>query len=518
MSNAPTLRVITESLGGSLLSLAAQARQLPQALQPWSPAGTEEWRAHVERRRSAMPADWFTRLEGAINPGGAAADRLARVVSARGVVVTTGQQPGLFGGPLYTLSKALTALELANAIERTTGVAAAPVFWAATDDADFDEAKLTYVSDATGLTELAQTERPVAGTQMSDAPLGDVRQHVEQLRAACGSAPHAHFFDLAATAYLGGRTIGSAYVQLLRALLQPLGIAVLDASADACRVAARPVLAEALESAAAVAKSTAARAAAIRAAGFEPQVEDDRGLSLVFGIEKGLKRRLTIAESAGVAPSAILGPNVLLRPVVEREVLPTVAYVGGPGEIAYFTQADAVATALGRERLSVVPRWSCTVVEPWVERAMGRLDVRMDELKDVHALEKKLSRQALPPEVANAWKKLNEVTQGAVTDLAQAVESTGLMPPPVIEGLSRSIGHRLGRTERRLLAAVKRRDAATMRDVAGASAAIWPKGKRQERVLNFIPMLARSGEALLDEMRRSAAVHASRLVGVPPKA
>src|SRR5690242_5212019 len=162
MSDRAAPRVITEALGGSPLSVAAQAGKLPAGLQPWRPASTSEWREHAKRRCSGTAKDWYDRLKPAISATGKAQERLERVSGGRGVVVTTGQQPGLFGGPIYTLAKALTALELADAIERATGVPAAPVFWAATDDADFDEASVATVADAAGLHELANTERPPA--------------------------------------------------------------------------------------------------------------------------------------------------------------------------------------------------------------------------------------------------------------------------------------------------------------------------------------------------------------------
>src|SRR5690349_14863817 len=101
--SAKPVKVITEALGGSALSLAAQAGRLPRAIQPWRPKNTAEWRTHVKRCRAAISKDWLDRLDGALKASGAAADRLGKVAGGRGVVVTTGQQPGLFGGPLYTL-------------------------------------------------------------------------------------------------------------------------------------------------------------------------------------------------------------------------------------------------------------------------------------------------------------------------------------------------------------------------------------------------------------------------------
>lgn len=505
-------RVISEPLGGSQLSLAVQTRTLPAALQPWWPTSGEEWRAHVERRR-ATSANWLTSMRDAFAPTGDAARRLNRVAAERGVVVTTGQQPGLFGGPLYSLSKALTALECADAIERATGVAAAPVFWAATDDADYLEAASTFVSDAAGLHELTSSERPPAGTTMAVAPLGQLGPQLDALHAACGSAPHAHYLKIALNAYSSERTVGAAYVRLMRALLEPLGIAVFDASHASYRDAARPLLREALSAAAAVAQATHDCAAGVRKLGFEPQVEDDRGLSLVFAVEGGTKRRIPVADAARSASGAApLAPNVLLRPVVERELLPTVAYVAGPGEIAYFAQSDAVAQALGRERLSVVPRWSCTIIEPFVERALGRLGVQHQDLRDLPALERRMARAALPENVARAWKRLSDQVQVGTQELARAVQESGLLPPAVVEGLTGSLAHRLNRAERRLLAAAKRRDEVVRRDLTCAAAALWPRGQRQERVLNFIPMLARGGDGLVAEMRNAAADHAQQLI------
>jgi bacillithiol biosynthesis cysteine-adding enzyme BshC len=509
-------RVITEPLGGSALSQAVQARRLPPDLQPWWPNGHAEWRDHAQRVRVSVDPRWLDALGPALSASGAAESRLARVREEKGVVVTTGQQAGLFGGPLYTLAKALSALALADTLESQLGVPVAPVFWAATDDADFLEACVAHVADAEGLHELTLERGAPAGTPMSAMPLQDVRPLIAQLRKASGSAAYQSYFDVAAEAFTRERTLGGAYVQLLRSILEPLGIAVLDSTHAAVREAMRPLLVDALRRASDIARVTHDRADAIRRVGFEPQVEDDRGLSLVFVHEKGLKRRLSVEDARRFGDgrtNAELSPNVLLRPVVERALIPTLSYVAGPGELAYFTQANAVAEALGRPPVVGVPRWSCTVIEPFVERALRRLQVEYVELKDLHALERRLATASLPPDVATAWRALQEQTQRAVRSLGEAVRDSSLLPPAVIEGLERSMNHRLTRTERRLLAAQKRRDARVRRDLDVASAALFPQGQRQERVLNYIPMLTRSGDPLLEDMRDAAMMHAATLVG-----
>lgn len=513
MSDTTRARVITEPLGGAPLSLAIQGGRLPPDLRPWWPRSLDEWRDHATRTRA--DARWYERLRAALAPAGAAKQRIERVVSERGIVVTTGQQPGLFGGPLYTLAKALTALGLADTLERELGIPVAPVFWAATDDADFAEASVVYSADADGLHRLALDAAPPPGTPMSNAPLRNVGPLLAALRKSSGSAAHRTYFDLATT-FQDGRSIGDAYVHVLRELFAPLGISVLDSSSPVYQEAARPLLTEALRAAPAIAARVAERTAQVRELGFEPQVEDDRGLSLVFAIEHGVKRRIALEEAEEFvrrASDAVpLAPNVLLRPLVERELLPTVAYVAGPGELAYFAQSSAVASALERQPPVGVPRWSGTVLEPFAARALERIGVELHELRNPTAVEKRLAAAAMPPRVAQAWGQLQDSVRESVRALGDAVQREFLLPAAVIEGLERSLGHKLGRAERRLLAAIKRKDGRTRHDLMVATAALFPLGKRQERLLSYIPMLARGGDELMGELRRAATAHAQTLL------
>jgi uncharacterized protein YllA (UPF0747 family) len=193
--------------------------------------------------RAATNPDWLAALAPAFNASGAAAKRLESVAQGRGVVVTTGQQPGLFGGPGYTWLKALSARALADKIEQATGIPACPVFWAATDDADFAEASWTAVAFDEEVRRLKIERLGFDGQVMGAQPLGDVSRQFEELAAAAGSAPRLDILEHARKAYRPDATIGSAYVELLRALFEPMGIAVLDAWHPAVRDAARPTLA-----------------------------------------------------------------------------------------------------------------------------------------------------------------------------------------------------------------------------------------------------------------------------------
>lgn len=506
------LQIVSRPVGGGALAQLALTGRIDQwyARPPDTPDG---WRALGDAlQREFADRDWRAALAPAFAARGAAAGRLA----AADVVVTTGQQPGLFGGPLYTLHKALTALALANAIERETGLRVAPVFWAATDDSDFAEASHAAVVVDGELRELAASRPDVAeGVSMSGVPLGDVSAQRDVLERACGSAASETIIEAVRAAYRADATVGGAYLDLLRALLEPLGIAVLDASHPAVRTAAAPALTRALTEAPRIAEAVATRTSDIDAAGMTAQVAHVPELSLVFTTgTDGVRRRIAIADATRVARDATaerLSPNVLLRPIVERQILPTLTYVGGPGEIAYFAQTSAVAGALGVAVPLVVPRWSGFIVEPEVARALDRLGLEIDDLRDPHAAERRVARGEIPVEARAALQRIRDTLAREAEALAATVRGDA--------ALARSVGSmkagaefKLERLERRLAAATKRGGTPRLRDVRLARGSLYPNGTAQERVLAFAPYLARYGGALTDAILAAAGHHASIIV------
>ena len=505
--------VLTEELGGSPLSRAARAGELAQWYQPL-PQDRDAWSHHASGVRASAPTDWLARLEPAFSPAGASGERLRRAVDGAGVVVTTGQQPGLFGGPLMTFIKALTARALADTLSELLDIPVAPVFWAATDDADFDEAAVVSIVGRDGARELRLDARGRSGTPMARTLIGrEVNELAIALREACGSGPHPQYLEAAMDSYREGATVGGAYVALLRHVLEPFEISVVDASHAAVAEAAAPVLVRAARNAEALASAVRERSDAIAAAGYTPQVEEVPGLSLVFLNEAGVKRRLPVREATSfgaTGPGQFLSATVLLRPVLERALLPTVTYLGGPGEIAYFAQVSAVADVLGVPRPVVAPRWSTTIVEPRIRRVLTDLEITLEELAIPHAVEGRLAREHVSPAMEDALRALRSGLSSNIESLRRA--SDGIVPDRVVEGLERTMGHRISRFERRVLAGVKRREAELMQTVAGARGALFPHGSRQERKLSFIPFLARYGPGLVDRMLDAARAHASGLV------
>jgi bacillithiol biosynthesis cysteine-adding enzyme BshC len=505
-----SIRVVSTPLTGSSLSRVFLEGHDTRWFVP-GPKGGAAWRARAgEVRKSLLHHDWFGHISPAFgeNPP----ERLLRAVES-GFIVTAGQQPGLFGGPLYTWWKALSALALADELEKSTGMPVAPVFWAATDDSDFVEASSTTVSTPDGAIRIEMPPRENSGIPLAQVRLGDISRELSLLEAATGSAPASGVLEMVKSSYVPDATVGSAYVSLLRTVLEPMGIGVLDASDKSVRSAAHPILAKALELSDDIESALAYRADEVEAEGHAVQVKSVHGRSLVFAEADGKRERVRARHAAEVAAGAepgSLGPNVLLRPIVERSILPTVAYLGGPAEIAYFAQVTAVASTLSVMPPLGLPRWSGFVVEPRVERILERHGLEIEDFRDPHAVETRLARTSLPENLAANLASLRQSLERAAADLSRADDSD-LVSPNVLQGFERNILHRLDRLERRFSAGVKRRGNDVLREAAIARGALFPFGKPQERALNIIPLLARYGDELMASVLREVRLHATSL-------
>lgn len=506
-------RVLTEPLGGSKLSRAMQRGEVPGIEQPW-PTTPEAWKARASAVRSRIGGTWLDALAPAF--GEADLPQLARAAK-EGVVVTTGQQAGLFGGHMLTLVKALSARALADSIERATGTPCATVFWAATDDADFAEAASVLIPGTGRPAKLSLVEAPPAGTPMSRAPIRGVKPLLDAMVSVAGSAGESGIEALR-RCYRDGVTIGDAYVAFMRSILEPLGIAVIDPSHPSALAAARPMMTKALANSAEIERQLSAWNDSLEARGFKLQVESVPGLSLVFSNDEGIKRRIPVVEAnRSIASTELLSPNVLLRPILEASILPTVAYVAGPGEIAYFAQIPPIASALVVERPVAVPRWSTTIVEPGIDRILERYGVSIEQLKDFDRLLTEQVKARTPEDVRQPLGDLATQIEQAAASLLAVAKKRGI-DTKIIEGMRDQLALRLVRGERRITAALKRSEDELQRDLGTARASLYPEGIRQERMLSFVPFVARYGQPLIDAMLAAAGTHADRLVGAPQSA
>ncbi|NOT08617.1 MAG: bacillithiol biosynthesis cysteine-adding enzyme BshC [Gemmatimonadales bacterium] len=461
-------------------------------------------------------ASWNPDLEPAIVRAPGTDPLLSRLRRPGALVVTTGQQPGLFTGPSYSVTKALSARGLACALERRWGRPVVPIFWVPGDDHDFEEVASVSWLDGEGsllTASLAPHPSDAPLTPMSRLPLGG--SVAAALDAFERSLPASYGRDevvaLLRRHYTPGATIAASYANTLAELLAPFGVLCLDSTHQAVKAAAAPLFVRALAEAPALDQLLAARSAVLVAEGKDPRVPVGDGATLVFldgplgrdrlmSAEQGFVTRrgrspLTLAELERIAAAepTRLSANVLLRPVVESALLPTVAYVAGPAELKYLALAGVVYEKLGVSRQQPVPRWSGLLVEPRVTRLFAKFGVSVgDFLAEGNALETAIARRALPPGVMERLTALREAIDRGFAPLVNAVE-----PAQSVDTARARALFAVERLEKKLLQHARKREATELAQVARARTSVRPAGKPQERVLSMLGFLGRYGPDLL---------------------
>ncbi|MEP7174961.1 MAG: bacillithiol biosynthesis cysteine-adding enzyme BshC [Gemmatimonadales bacterium] len=450
--------------------------------------------------------------------------QLQRLQSPGALAVTTGQQPGLFTGPLYTIHKALSTAALAGELERRWGRPVVPVFWLAGDDHDFVEAgSASWIgADGSLVTASLPPRAPDAPlTPMYRQPLGD--GVVAALEMLAGGLPTSEFRDPALAwlerHYRPEATIADSFAGALAEVVGPFGVLCFDSTHPAAKRAAAPHLVRALHLAGALDDDLARWAAANEATARTAGITGGDGATLVM-LEASLGRDRLVREGeqfvtrrsreafdlaeleriAAAEPSR-LSPNVLLRPAVESALLPTVAYLGGPGELQYLGLTPPIYDRLQIPRQLPLPRWSGVVVEPRVDRMLEKFAVTLPELSAPPGpLEARLVRSQLPPEAVEAFAHLRT----ALDEGYAALEHAAMEIDPTLARPTRTVRQQalagMEDIEKKLVQHLKRRQDTELGQLARARASLVPGGKPQERVVTLAPFLAKYGPELLQNL------------------
>jgi bacillithiol biosynthesis cysteine-adding enzyme BshC len=453
----------------------------------------------------------------------------ARLTDPRVLVVTTGQQPGLFLGPLYTIYKALSAAALAEILEKKWGRPVVPVFWAANDDHDYAEAQWASWLDVGGEVKTgALPDRPADAplTPMARLPLPpEVTALLDDLERDLPPGPERdETLERLRRFYQPGTTLGAAYSGALAEWLAPLGIACFDSSHPAAKARMAPLLVEATRRAAELDATLDARARALESSGATATVPVGQGAALVF-LEDGAGRDRLVLEGdayvtrrsgsrasitdleriASTSPER-LSPNVLLRPVVESYLLPTVAYVAGPGELSYLAQCEPLYPALRVTPQTPVARWSGVLVEPRVDRVIDKFGATLEELlAPSNALEARVIRSQLPAGLVDAAPDFApRSTRVRLDPLGCRRRGSPRWNGRSVRRASMRISE-LADLEKKVQGHLKKREATELAQVARARTAVQPGGKPQERVLAGVSCIARYGAPLLEQVRDAAA-------------
>ena len=441
---------------------------------------------------------------------------------AGSVAIVTGQQAGLFNGPLYTVHKALTVIKLAACL-REQGVEAVPVFWIASEDHDYEEVNHVRLVDRDGHLKDVRYEPE---TRNQDVPVGHVVLD-EKINGAIdefmAQLPPSEFIseierDLRES-YSVGAGFAEAFARLMARLFHNYGVVLLDPLDEELKQVVAPLYSDAIAKSSEIARALVERSAELVEAGYHAQVHVSEDMVPLFIMDEG--RRVAITQTEGrfqVKGSArsfskeelvelarrcpnCFSPNVTLRPVVQDYLLPTAAYIGGPAEIAYFAQVRAVYETLGRQEPCVLPRASLTIIEGRHQKTLKKYDLELqDFFEGLHAAITKVVEHSLDRETSGIFAETEKVFEEQLNKLEKSLRRADATLKDSIERARAKIIYQIEHLRTRFIHSSARREETAYRQVERAYATLFPDKNLQERELNIYYFLSRYGPSLIDEL------------------
>jgi bacillithiol biosynthesis cysteine-adding enzyme BshC len=508
--------------------LAADYAYAFGALAPFfagDPTDTAAWadavaRTQSHQRRSRELASVLLAQQqrrGAPPAAVAAAERLA---DPRTVAVLTGQQAGLFGGPLFSILKALTALKLAEQVTREHGAPAVAVFWIEAEDHDWDEVRSCTVFDSDMATRTVSLPprtgdpMPVAAVPL-DPRIGDILTELEQILPPT-EFRSALLADLRDT-YSPGTGMAEAFGRWLERVLGDRGLVIYDASDPAAKPFVADLFSRELSSPGQTARLAAQAGAELVARGFHSQVQAAEDGVALFRIDRHGRRPIHsrnggfVVNDQPVAPAALareaserpaaFSPSVLLRPIVQDTIFPTVCYVAGPNELAYLGQLRGIYARFGVPMPLMYSRATATIVDSAAARFLAKYNIAFESLQPQDdSMLNELLRTQIPAEVDEA---LAAATRAIEEHMAHVID---VMPAldPTLEGAARTTLSRMQKDletlQSKTIQAAKRRHETLRRQFVRTRALTFPNGHAQERSISFVWFLNQYGSALVERL------------------
>jgi bacillithiol biosynthesis cysteine-adding enzyme BshC len=480
-----------------------------------------EW-AKEESSRIEYPTDRRSRmaeiLERQNRSWGASTATLENVarVRAGACAVVTGQQVGLFGGPVFSIYKALSAVKLASEA-RKLGIDCVPIFWLATEDHDLDEVNQVRITAADG-----QLERLAAAVRSEpDVPVGniafgtEISDIVARATATLGETETAKMLS---ECYRPGETFGTAFAKFFARLFSEFGVILLDGSDPELDEIASPLYRAAIERAPELTELLRKRDLQLHAADYHQQVRVTDSSTLLFMIRDGarvpvqsagagkLGKFLIAKEEIGQqelldAPPHWFSPNVLFRPVVQDYVLPTLTYIGGAAEVAYFAQAGVVYKELAGRITPILPRFSATLIDQKAEALLEKYRLAAPNVfQGPEVLRETIGAHLLP---ANLQSSFDHATAAVERSMKAVRESLGKLDKTLVESAENAESkmiYQITNLRARASRAELRQSEVIGRHAEALSNALYPEKTLQEREYAGIHFLARHGSELLQRL------------------
>jgi bacillithiol synthase len=446
---------------------------------------------------------------------GAGEKTLANIERLRqgAAAVVTGQQVGLFGGPTFCILKALTAVLMAEK------AGAVPMFWLATEDHDLDEINTVNLAAGDHLQKFTVNVPHREGAPVGTIAFTDeITAATQQVEALFGKS---EISELLTESYRKGETFGTAFARFYTKVFSDMGVVFLNPLDKKLHRIANPVFRTALEKSEEINQALMTRNHELEAAGYHAQVKVTPSHTLCFYFEDGARTpvrhqdgeffigegKLSAEELLSEAERCPekFSANVLLRPLMQDYLLPTLCYIGGPAEVAYFAQIEVVYRNLAGRVTPVVPRIFATLIEPRIAKLMDRYQLSLPDLFNTPEKTRELvASRALPDSILESFDLAAEHVEKALALIQGPLEKLDKTLIDAAENAGSKMRYQLQGIRDKAARAEARKNTEVLRHADELIAALYPSKELQEREIGAAYFLLKYGKSVLDEIKAAA--------------
>lgn len=457
----------------------------------------------------------------ALGCGAPTLNSIEKLRDAKALAVVTGQQAGFLSGPLYTIYKAITTIKLAKEQEEKRGVPVVPVFWVASEDHDFEEVASTYL--ATDRLKRITIKRPhTAKSSIGEMPINDnVIEMTKWFISHLSEKPQSKLLKtLLMDALQSSDNLAVYFSKIMTGLFKKHGLVIIDPMWEGIRALQKDFMECAVDQHSVLFDKYQRTTELLLDQGYTPQLNFMENSLFLFMRIHGERQRLQyVPERTGVVAKdgsflgtldalkervvsspELFSTNVALRPIGQDVLLPTLAYVAGPGEMNYYSQLKELYPVFNKSMPIIFPRENFTVVEPAMADIADKYDYEPVELlkKSKHemhqAVLRKIDTFGIEARFDAFFNEFDGIYENLMNDIKKSY--------PGIESLQsknqRHLRHQIEYLKKKVRQEQRKESKDVIKEVDLLLDHLSPKAQLQERCFNFLMYYCKYGDRLID--------------------
>ncbi len=457
-------------------------------------------------------------------------DTIEQLSEKNTYAIVTGQQVGIFTGPLYTIYKAATAIKLSIHLSQKFGAKFIPIFWMESNDHDIKEVNHLYITDSeSNLVKLEYTPSGYKpGSQMKNVVIEeDFLDFVHDFnRHFHDTEFKTEIFEIIRESYQPSQNLCHAFARMMCRLFSKYGLVILDPSDTDIKKLMIPIFKQEIEHPLRSTKSINALGEKLRSCGYDSQIEKSEDSINLFIEENGIRRKLfysngyfkiegnekdftrdQLLEILNISPQRF-SPNVALRPIAQDYILPTVVYIAGPGEISYFAQLGELYQYNNVDMPIIYPRESLIIIENKIQKIIDAYNLDISDLAlNYEELFSKISRQKVSKDIENIIEYSRYGVEEIFDKLIKELSNFDPDLKNISESVKKKIEHQLSILREKAYQVKIRRDEVTRNQIKRACVNIFPDSKPQERVFNIVQYLVLYGLQIIESIMSAIKIH-----------